>query len=133
MTADEIRALLAQWAGAMARRDPPGVAMHYSDDCVMLSAMYGPGKGRSFVENIQRMFFKAFPDLVYEFEDPVIFGDQAIQCLTLRGIDTGGLFGQRPTGKPFSSLAVFLMTFGESLIIHERRIYDRGGLLLQLA
>jgi predicted ester cyclase len=133
MTVDEIRALLTQWCDALARRDPVRQVSLYSDDCVLLSAMYGPGRGRAFVESCQQRFFGAFPDITHEFQDPVIFGDQAIQLLTLRGTDTGGLLGQRPTGKPFSLLAVVMMTFENNLIIHERRVYDRGGLLLQLA
>jgi SnoaL-like polyketide cyclase len=79
------------------------------------------------------MFFETFPDCISEFQDPTIFGDHAIQLSTGRGTDTGGLLGQLPTGKPFSLLVVYMMTFGQGLIVHERRIYDRGGLLLQLA
>src|SRR4029453_3814072 len=102
MTADEIRALLRRRNDAMARLEPADAASNYSEDCVLDSAMYGHGEGRAFVENAFRMFWRAFPDLTFEFHDPVILGDQAIQFFTTRGTDTGGFLGQRPTGKPFS-------------------------------
>jgi serine phosphatase RsbU (regulator of sigma subunit)/predicted ester cyclase len=133
MTADEIRAVLARRADGMLARDPADAASNYSEDCVLESGMYGPGKGRAYVESVFRMFFSAFPDITFEFHEAVMFGSQAIQLTTARGTDTGGFLGQRPTGKPFSVLAVFMMTFEKNLIVHERRIYDRGGWLLQLA
>ena len=79
MTADEIKALLARRADAMVRLDPAGAASQYSEDCVLESGMYGPGKGRAYVENVFRMFFSAFPDITFEFHEAVMFGNQAIQ------------------------------------------------------
>jgi hypothetical protein len=57
MTADEIRVVLARRADALARRDAAGAAANYSDDCVVLSELYGPGNGRAYAENVFRMFF----------------------------------------------------------------------------
>ena len=42
--------------------------------------------------------------------------------------------GLPPTGKPFSTSAIFLFTFDQNhQIVHERRVYDFSRLLLQLA
>src|SRR5262249_19243381 len=101
-------------------------------DCVIVSPLYGTLTGRAALENAYRNFFGAFPDSIFQFEDPLVFGDQAVQVTAMRGTDTGGLLGEGPTGKPFSNLAAFFMTFGRGLIVHERSIYDRGSLLLQL-
>jgi phosphoserine phosphatase RsbU/P len=60
-------------------------------------------------------------------------GDRIAQTLTLHGTDTGGLFGQRPSGRPFRFFAVTLFTLENRQIVHERRVYDVNGLMWQLA
>ncbi len=67
MTADKIRALLARRADGMLARDPADAASNYSEDCVLESGMYGPGKGRAYVESVFRMFFSAFRTLHSSF------------------------------------------------------------------
>jgi serine phosphatase RsbU (regulator of sigma subunit) len=129
----EISAALARWADAVARHDAGGAAAMYSDDCMIVSLLYGLGLGRAFAEKTYGLIFEAFPDLVFEFDEPLIFGDRAVLVFYLRGTDTGGFFGQVPTGRPFSSLVVFQMKFRDGLITHERRIFDRRGLALQLS
>src|SRR5438552_11781541 len=129
----EIRAVLARWADAVLRRDAGGAAAVYSDDCMIVSVLYGLGIGRAFAEETYRSWFQGFPDLTVEFEEPLILGDRAVQMFYQRGTDTGGVFGEAPTGRPFSSLVVHLMKFRDGLITHERRIVDRRGLQLQLS
>ncbi len=129
----QIKALLARWADAVTRRDAAGAAAAYADDCLIVSVLDGLGMGRAFAEQTYQSLFQAFPDLIVEFEEPLIFGDRAVQVFYQRGTDSGGFFGEAPTGRPFSSLVVFLLKFRDGLITHERRIVDRRGLLLQLS
>lgn len=49
------------------------------------------------------------------------------------GTDTGGFLGFPPTGTPFRFPGVFLFWLKDGQIVRDRRIYDRGSLLLQLA
>jgi sigma-B regulation protein RsbU (phosphoserine phosphatase) len=53
--------------------------------------------------------------------------------VTVQGTDTGGLFGQRPTGTAVRNFLVTLFALENRQIVHERRVYDVNGLLLQLA
>ncbi len=50
----------------------------------------------------------------------------------LAGTDLGGFMGLAPTGKPFRITIVFLFTFDDRHIVHERRIYDFTGMLVQI-
>ena len=40
--------------------------------------------------------------------------------------------GLAPTGKPFRIPIVYLFTFDDRFIVHERRIYDFTGMLVQI-
>src|SRR5262245_23916428 len=119
-TADAMRALLRRRAEAANRSDAAGFVADYSVDCVLVSPLFGTLIGRAAIKDSMQRFFTAFPDMVHEFELPWIFDQQAIQLISTRGTDTGGLFGRTPTGKPFSFLLVSLMTFANGQIVHER-------------
>jgi hypothetical protein len=78
--------------------------------------------------------FSAFPDLRIHTDETLAFGNRAVWSVTITGTDNGGFMGLPPTGKPFSVPVIFLFTFGnDTKIVHERRMYDFGRLLLRLA
>ena len=52
--------------------------------------------------------------------------------LFVTGTDTGGFMGLPATGKPFRLPIVILYTVADGLIVHERRIYDFTGMLVQV-
>ena len=132
-TEDQIRALFTRRNAAFERHDAAALAADYADDCVLVSAFAGTVVGRPAIEKVFRSFFGAFPDVTFQLEDVLIFGEQVVQLVTNRGTDTGGFLGQAPTGKLCSVFLVFVITLRNQQIVHERRIYDFNGLLLQLA
>jgi serine phosphatase RsbU (regulator of sigma subunit) len=134
MKTNQIRAMFTRRLEAMVRKDARASAADFADDCVLESLFAGTVTGRAAVEEVFRAWFAAFPDTTAKEEDePVIFADRAVHFVTLRGTDTGGFLGQAPTGRPFSLLIVVLCTYRNQQIVHERRLYDFSGLLLQLA
>jgi serine phosphatase RsbU (regulator of sigma subunit)/ketosteroid isomerase-like protein len=133
MTNKEITELLARRQDAFARCDAIALAAQYADNCVVESPAFGRLVGRAAVEKRNREFFAAFPDVSFDFGELLIVGDRAVGTTTYHGTDTGGLFGQTPTGRQFRFFVVHLYTFRDSHIAHERRVYDVNGLLLQLA
>jgi ketosteroid isomerase-like protein len=134
MRPDQIRALIARRLESLARHDARALAADFAEDCVLESLTAGTVIGRAAVEQVFRAWFATFPDATVQEEDePLIFSDRAVHFATLRGTDTGGFLGQAPTGRPFSLFIVVICTFRNEQIVHERRIYDFSGLLLQLA
>lgn len=133
MTAEELTALMRRRRDGLAGRDATLLAADYADDCVLQSPGWGTVNGRLAIEKVFSAFFAAFPDCVFEFGDDVIVEDRAVQTMTVRGTNTGGFFGQPPTGKPFRLFLVSLITVSDRQIVYERRVYDVGGFMVQLA
>ena len=133
MTSEAITALFARREEALARRDSVALAAAFADHCVLESPGYGTLTGRAAVERVYREFFTTFPDIRFDSGTPLITGDQVVQTITVSGTDTGGFLGQAPTGKPFRVFLVQLFSLDDEEIVHERRVYDVGGLMLQLA
>jgi steroid delta-isomerase-like uncharacterized protein len=132
MTRDDITALFARRHDAMVRRDAPALAADYAMDAVVESPWAGTVKGRDAIEQAWRTVWSAFPDQVIQQEEPIVDGDRAAVLATASGTDLGGFMGLAPTGKPFRITIVFLFTFDDRHIVHERRIYDFTGLLVQI-
>ena len=132
MTRDDIMALLARRHDAMLRRDAAALAADYAEDAVVESPWAGTVKGREANEQAWRAVWSAFPDQVIHEEEPIVDGDRAALLATAAGTDLGGFMGLAPTGKPFRITIVFLFTFDDRHIVHERRIYDFTGMLVQI-
>jgi predicted ester cyclase len=133
MTVQDIEALFAGRKAAMADRDSKRLAADYAEECVLESPTYGRLFGRAAVEQVYRQFFAAFPDITISYSDLVVTGDRVVQASTLEGTDTGGFLGQPATGRPFRFFFVQLFTIENHKIVHERRVFDLTGLMLQLA
>ena len=132
MTRDDIMALLARRHDAIVRRDAAALMADYAEDAVVESPLAGIVKGREANEQVYRALWSAFPDRVDRVEEPIVDGDRAAQVDTITGTDLGGFMGLAPTGKPFRIPIVFLFTFNDRHIVHERRIYDFTGMLVQI-
>ncbi|HJZ78085.1 MAG TPA: ester cyclase [Vicinamibacterales bacterium] len=117
-----------------ARRVVAAIAATYAEDCVLESPSFGTVVGRPAVYKSLQSWFDAFPDARVEFVDaPVITGDRVVHTLTAVGTDTGGFLGQKPTRRPFRVFIVTLHDVADGQIVHDRRVFDISGLLLQLA
>jgi predicted ester cyclase len=51
---------------------------------------------------------------------------------TFSGDDRGGFMGLPPTGRHVTIPVVFVYEFRDGQIVHERRVYDFTGLLVQV-
>jgi predicted ester cyclase len=65
-------------------------------------------------------------------EDMVIDGDIVITVLSCEGTHMHELLGFEPTGKRFQMNMAFVHRLKDGKIVHERRIYDFTGLLVQI-
>ncbi len=117
----------------MEQRDALALAELYDEECVVDSPTAGgPVAGREAIVQVYEAWFNAFPDAVLTFEHPVIDGHSTAQLLVSAGTGRGPFLGLPPTGKSFRIPMVFLTTMRNHLIVHERRIYDFTGMLVQI-
>jgi len=132
VTRTEIATLFARRQEASNRHDLVTLMEGYAADCLLVSPMAGTVKGPAAVEQVYRAWYTAFPDASTRHEALLIDGDQVAEMETLSGTDTGGFMGLDPTQKSFEVGVVRFMTLRDGLIVHERRIYDFTGMLVQI-
>jgi predicted ester cyclase len=118
---------------ALRARDATALGRMYSGTCVVESPTAGGSvTGSNAIADVYAAWFKGFPDLVTTFDEPLIDGDRVVQFVVSEGTDTGGFLGVPPTGKPFRIPIVFLSTVKDHQIVHEQRVYDFTGMLVQI-
>jgi steroid delta-isomerase-like uncharacterized protein len=134
MARDQIRTFLDGFVSAWQRHDIPTLARCYTDDCEIVSPIFGTVTGREAVEGSFREVFKAFADITIRVDDLVIDGDadRAVSLWTARSTHKGPIFGMAATGKAVEVTMVFLLTFRDGQIAREVRMYDLTRLLLEL-
>jgi steroid delta-isomerase-like uncharacterized protein len=133
MTREETTDLFARRQDAMNRHEVANVTSVYAPDCVVESPTAGGVvQGLATVEAIDRAWFTGFPDVVFTTDDLAIDGDHVAWVANATGTDTGGFMGLPPTGRAFEVPMVMLATLRDRCIVHERRIYDFTGMLVQI-
>jgi predicted ester cyclase len=132
MTREEIVDLFERRNAAFADHDADGIAELCAETCVVESPLGGTHQGRAAVAQVFTAFFEAFDDATLALDDLIIDGENVVQVGTLSLTDTGGLMGMEPSGKPAQLPIVVVCRVADGLIVHERRIYDFTGLLVQI-
>ena len=132
MTREETTAFFDRRLEAMTRHDVAALAADYAPDCVVESRMAGTVPGRAANEEVYRAWFSAFPDVTPHREALLIDDAQVAEVSVLTGTDTGGFLGLPASGKSFQFTIAFLYTLRNGQIVHERRVYDFVGMLVQL-
>jgi steroid delta-isomerase-like uncharacterized protein len=133
MTREDIVALFERRQQVMNQHDVTALSDMFSDDAVIESPTAGGTiRGRGPHEDVWHAVFNGFPDVVFSAEDLVIEGNRAVWITETRGTDTGGFMGLPPSGRPFRMSVVWVCTLDGGRIVHERRIYDFTGMLMQI-
>ena len=132
MTREEIFALFARREAAWRRRDAVALAADHAPDGVVVSPTGGVLEGRADIERIYRVWFVAFPDLMFTTEDLLVDDDRAALLCRVTGSHAGEFFGMPPTGRRIEVSGCFIYRLQNGRIVHERRILDFTGLLVQV-
>jgi steroid delta-isomerase-like uncharacterized protein len=132
MTRGEIFAFFDRRDEAWRRRDPVALAADHTDDGVVVSPTGGVLEGRADIERIYRIWFTAFPDLVFGTEDLIVDDDRVALLCRVTGTHAGEFFGVAPTGRKIEFTGVFIYRLENGQIAHERRVLDFTGLLIQV-
>lgn len=132
MTRDEILAFFTRRQEMYDALDAAGLAGGYADDAEIESPMAGSHKGPLAVEQALRGIFGAFVDWKVTTQDLLIDGDHVAQVGMIEGTQVGPFMGLPPSGKHFRAPLVAVFELRDRKIVHERRIYDFTGLLVQI-
>ena len=132
MTREEILALIAQRKAAWVTRDAGALAATHSENGTVVSPFGGVQEGRVEIERIYRLWFSAFPDIVFHQDDVLVDGDRAVLVGRMAATHAGDFFGLAPSGRHFEAQIAFVLKFADGAVQEERRIYDFTGLLVQV-
>jgi steroid delta-isomerase-like uncharacterized protein len=130
MTREQIIAMFERRRQAFERLDAAALAADYADDCVIESPSGGVHHGRAAAERVLRNVLDAF-EIRMSQQSILVDGQSVAQVLIIEGKDVGLFLGMSPTGKSFSVPGVFVYELRDGKIVHERRVYDFTGLLIQ--
>jgi steroid delta-isomerase-like uncharacterized protein len=131
MTREEIAAIFERRRVAMERRDLPTLMRDYAEDCVVESPSAGVHSGKKAIEDVMGAIFGALHPTIHQ-QAILIDGDAVAVAMMMEGNDHGQFLGLPPTGKSFRVPIVSIFELKDGLIVHERRVYDFTGLLLQV-
>ena len=132
MTRDEILALFARREAACRSHDAAALAADHHPNGVVVSPTGGVLEGREAIEHVYRVWLRAFPDLAFIHEDVIVDGDRVAVLCRVAGTHGGEFFGVPPTGRRVEIPAVFVYRLEGAQIVHERRVLDFTGVLIQV-
>ena len=133
MTRQDVEQAFGRRAEALAHRDAVEFASLYAEDAILESPTAGGEvRGRPAIETVARAWFNGFPDVVFTMDTLVTDGERGVWIGRTHGTDTGGFLGLAATNKPFELPIVIVCVFADGLIVHERRIFDFTGMLVQI-
>ena len=132
MTRDDVLAVIAQRNEALARRDGGAMGALYAPGARLESPLAGSVAGREAVAGASEGFFAAFPDATITAEPPIVDGDRAMVVAEVTGSHSGTFMGLPPSGRAFRFTLVSVLVLRDRQIVHERRIYDFTGFLVQI-
>jgi steroid delta-isomerase-like uncharacterized protein len=132
MTREEITAMFDRRQAAWRAYDAAALAADHAPDAVVISPTGGVLEGRHDIERIYKIWFTAFPDLMFTERDLLIDGDRVVLAVSLSGTHAGDFFGLPASGRRVQAVCAFVYTLRDGLIVHERRILDFTGILVQV-
>lgn len=131
MTRSEIVAFFKRRQEAYEDLDARALAADYTEASVIESPSFGVHSGRD-AEKAIRVILDAFLDITMSVDDLIVDGDVVVTIMSIEGTHMRELLGFEPTGKRFRLSAAFVHRLKDRKIIHERRVYDFTGLLVQI-
>jgi steroid delta-isomerase-like uncharacterized protein len=132
ITREEMVTLLDRRTADWQDRDPESLAADYAETAVVESPMTGHSVGREAIRATYGKFLAAFGDLRIVREHVLIDGDRAVVVFTFTGTHTGLLFGMQGAGEALVFRGVSVYKVADGQIVHEQRIFDFTGFLMNL-
>jgi uncharacterized protein (TIGR02246 family) len=132
VTREQVVALFERREAAWRKRDAVALAADHSLNGVVVSPTGGVLEGRADIEHIYKVWFTAFPDLAFTVEDLIVDDDRVALLSRVTGTHLGEFFGVAATNRHIELSTASIYRLQDGLIVHERRVLDFTGLLLQV-
>jgi steroid delta-isomerase-like uncharacterized protein len=132
MTREEILAFFERRLQSWRRHDEAALAADHAEDSLVQSPTQSFQRGRETIESVYRVWFNAFPDYQFNQEEILIDDHRVAVIAQIIGTHSGDFFGMPPTGRKFECRVVFVYSLKDAQIVHEQRILDFTGVLLQV-
>ncbi len=101
-----------------------------SDD--FLEHQQGAGQGRDAAKSVIRQLHAWFSDFSLTIEDMVEHGDTIWGRMKGRGVNTGSVMGNPPTGRPVEVDVIDIIRFRDGKMVEHWGVPDTFGLLRQV-
>jgi steroid delta-isomerase-like uncharacterized protein len=134
MTRDEIQAFVDRWRQAWVTEDLEALLACYDEHVELISPLFKTMRGIEAVERSHQDLFMAFRDIATDIHDIVIDVDRqrAVLVFTIHATQQGEFRGTPASGRRTATPSAFVFHLTNGHIVSERRLYDFGGLLMQL-
>ena len=134
MTREEIRTLVESWVRAFAAEDLEALLPFYDPQAELVSPLLHTQRGIGAIERSHQDAFHAFTDVKADIHDIVIDVDsqQAVLVFTVHATQHGELLGFPPSHRRMATPSTYVFHLKDGRIVAERRVYDYGGVLIQL-
>jgi len=130
MTRAEIVALLDRHRQSFASRQPATLAEDHAVDGVFESQAAGVVRGREAIEGVYRYWLTAFPDMAFDWREPVIEGDRAALFWQFRGTMAGPFFGHENPGTRIEFQGAAEYQLSPAGIVSAKHVFDFTGALV---
>jgi steroid delta-isomerase-like uncharacterized protein len=134
MFPEENMAIVRRWFAALDAGDRATIdelcAPDYLDHSPPLPDL---PRGRAGVRCASETFWAAFSDAEHQIEEQVAAGDKVLTRLRGRGVFSGSLLGQPPTGKVIELAGVSVHRLADGKLVEHWASYDVRSLMRQLA
>jgi steroid delta-isomerase-like uncharacterized protein len=136
MTHDQIGAFAHEYLRAWERADVRSLTDAYADAGQIDSPMFHTVSGRDSIAASFTDLFRGLSDWRFTVEDMVIDTsgeeERVVLLMTAQATHAGEMFGFPATGRRTTTRSVHALRLKDGRIVHETRLYDFTGLLVQL-
>jgi uncharacterized protein (TIGR02246 family) len=130
MTRSEIDALLEQHRAAFDSRDAERLAAGHAENGTFTSPAAGKVTGRTQIQAVYEYWFKAFPDLEFTWDEPLVDGDRLALFWHFKGTLSGPFFGEIKLGTRVEFLGAGEYLVSPEGIVQARHVFDFTGALV---
>jgi steroid delta-isomerase-like uncharacterized protein len=134
MTHNEIQTLVDQFVRAWTAADLDALLECYDEGAELISPLLHTVRGIEAIERSHQDLFLAFSNIATEVHDVVVDVEhqQAVLVFTIHATQHGDFLAFAASGRRIATPSAFVFHLKNGRIISERRLYDFGGLLMQL-
>ncbi len=131
MTRQDIESLLEQHRAAFASRDPVRLAATHEANGTFESPAVGKVSPRERIQEVYRYWFTAFPDMVFDWDPPIIDGDRVALFWNFQGTVAGPFFGDARPGTRVTMVGAAEYVVSPGGIVSARHVFDFSGALVK--